>query len=118
MKKFDEVRYHDLQEGLYDKHIFKAFFLAGGPGSGKTFVTRGAFGGTGLRVINSDTAFENALKKPHGSWCFFNAPPLVLPVGDLCLKLLPIWMGGGAAGRGMGPPGRAFWPALGGLGRR
>ena len=63
MKKFDEVRYHDLQEGLYDKHIFKAFFLAGGPGSGKTFVTRGAFGGTGLRVINSDTAFENALKK-------------------------------------------------------
>ena len=62
---FDEVRYHDLQEGLYDKHIFKAFFLAGGPGSGKTFVTRGAFGGTGLRVINSDNAFENALKK-HG----------------------------------------------------
>jgi len=61
MKTFDEVRY--LQEGLYDPNIFKAFFLAGGPGSGKTFVTRGAFGGTGLRVINSDQAFENALKK-------------------------------------------------------
>mgnify|MGYP003126002533 FL=1 len=61
MKTFDEVRY--LQEGLYDPNIFKAFFLAGGPGSGKTFVTRGAFGGTGLRVVNSDQAFENALKK-------------------------------------------------------
>ena len=61
MKKFEDIRY--LEEGLYDPNIFKAFFLAGGPGSGKTFVTRGAFGGTGLRVINSDQAFENALKK-------------------------------------------------------
>ena len=32
-------------------------------GSGKTFVTRSAFGGTGLRMINSDNAFEIALKK-------------------------------------------------------
>ena len=61
MKKFDDIR--NLNEGLYDPNIFKAFFLAGGPGSGKTFVTRGSFGGTGLRMINSDTAFENALKK-------------------------------------------------------
>ena len=52
-----------LKEGLYDPGIFKAFFLAGGPGSGKTFVTKGSFGGTGLRMINSDTAFEVALKK-------------------------------------------------------
>ena len=65
MKNFDDIRFQDLQEGLYDPNIFKAFFLAGGPGSGKTFVTRGAFGGTGLRVINSDNAFEVALKK-HG----------------------------------------------------
>jgi len=61
MKSFNDIRY--LQEGLYDPNIFKAFFLAGGPGSGKTFVTRNAFGGTGLRMINSDNAFENALKK-------------------------------------------------------
>ena len=61
MKNFDDIRY--LQEGLYDPNIFKAFFLAGGPGSGKTFVTRNAFGGTGLRQINSDSAFERALKK-------------------------------------------------------
>ena len=61
MKNFDDIRY--LQEGLYDPNIFKAFFLAGGPGSGKTFVTRNAFGGTGLRQINSDSAFESALRK-------------------------------------------------------
>ena len=65
MKKFDDIRYQELKEGLYDPHIFKAFFLAGGPGSGKTFVTRGAFGGTGLKVINSDSAFEHGLKKAN-----------------------------------------------------
>ena len=63
MKKFDDIRFQDLQEGLYDQHIFKAFFLAGGPGSGKTFVTHSAFAGHGLKVVNSDSAFENALKK-------------------------------------------------------
>ena len=63
MKNFDDIRFQDLQEGLYDPNIFKAFFLAGGPGSGKTFVTKNAFGGTGLRQINSDSAFENALRK-------------------------------------------------------
>jgi hypothetical protein len=40
MKTFDEIRFQELKEGLYDPNIFKAFFLAGGPGSGKTFVTR------------------------------------------------------------------------------
>ena len=61
MKTYDQIRY--LEEGLYDPNIFKVFFLAGGPGSGKTFVTRSAFGGMGLRMINSDNAFESALKK-------------------------------------------------------
>ena len=63
MKSFNDIRYQELKEGLYDPNIFKAFFLAGGPGSGKTFVTRSAFGGTGLRMVNSDNAFEIALKK-------------------------------------------------------
>ena len=63
MKTFDQVRYQDLTEGVYDKNIFKAFFLAGGPGSGKSFVTASAFGGSGLKVINSDNAFERGLKK-------------------------------------------------------
>ena len=47
--KFKElIKKIDLHEGVYDKGIFKAFFLAGGPGSGKTFVTSQAFAGTGL----------------------------------------------------------------------
>ena len=54
-----------LSEGLYDPGIFKAFFLAGGPGSGKTFVTSSAFAGSGLKVVNSDAAFERNLKKAN-----------------------------------------------------
>ena len=52
-----------IQEGLYDPGIFKAFFLAGGPGSGKSYVTSRITPGLGLKNVNSDTAFENALKK-------------------------------------------------------
>jgi len=59
MKKLNQI----LREGVYDPGIFKAFFLAGGPGSGKSFVTAGAFGGTGLKTVNSDGAFERAMKK-------------------------------------------------------
>ena len=59
MKKLNQI----LREGVYDPGIFKAFFLAGGPGSGKSFVTAGAFGGTGLKTVNSDAAFERGLKK-------------------------------------------------------
>ena len=58
MKHFNE-----LQEGLQDPNIFKAFFLAGGPGSGKSYVVRKTTGGTGLRVVNSDDAFEALLQK-------------------------------------------------------
>ena len=60
MKHFNE-----LQEGLQDPNIFKAFFLAGGPGSGKSYVVRKTTGGTGLRVVNSDDAFEHLLKKAN-----------------------------------------------------
>ena len=52
-----------LKEGLYDPGIFKAFFLAGGPGVGKTYVTRKVTGGLGLKNVNSDAAFETGLKK-------------------------------------------------------
>jgi len=58
MKTFQE-----LQEGLYDPNIFKAFFLAGGPGSGKSYVASKATGGTGLKMVNSDPAFEHLLQK-------------------------------------------------------
>ena len=54
--------YSQLIEGVYDPNIFKAFFLAGGPGSGKSFVVRKTTGGLGMKVVNSDTAFEKLLK--------------------------------------------------------
>lgn len=58
------ISFNELQEGVYDPNILKAFFLAGGPGSGKSFIV----GKTGLpvlgfKVVNSDDAFENAMQK-------------------------------------------------------
>jgi cytidylate kinase len=52
-----------LREGVYDKNIFKAVFLAGGPGSGKSYVARKATGGLGLKLVNSDTTFEIMLDR-------------------------------------------------------
>ena len=57
--------FNELQEGVYDPNIFKACFIAGGPGSGKSFVVRRTTGGLGLRVVNSDDAFEHQLKKAN-----------------------------------------------------
>ena len=66
-----------LNEGVYDPGIFKAIFLAGGPGSGKSFVgsdllgiPKGGFSGidmsfapSGIKLVNSDPEFEYFLKK-------------------------------------------------------
>ena len=51
-----------LSEGVYDPSIFKAFFLAGGPGSGKSYVVRRTTGGFGMKLINPDTDFEKILR--------------------------------------------------------
>jgi len=61
----DKFREHfDLMEGVNDPSIFKAVFLAGGPGSGKSFVVgKTALKALGFRLINSDDAFEKGLKK-------------------------------------------------------
>ena len=39
MKSFTE-----LLEGVYDPNIFKAFFMAGGPGSGKSYAVMQGIG--------------------------------------------------------------------------
>ena len=60
-----------LNEGVYDPGILKCIFLAGGPGSGKSRIAGELFGvhgvtsfsASGLKMINSDTAFEAQLKK-------------------------------------------------------
>ena len=56
-----------INEGVYDKNIFKAFFLAGGPASGKSWVSARTLMGAGMKVINSDDAFERLLKQERMS---------------------------------------------------
>jgi len=60
-----------MKEGINDPGIFKAVFLAGGPGSGKTYVAKGLFGipdrinvsQTGMKMINQDKELKFLLKK-------------------------------------------------------
>jgi len=62
-QSFDEL-YDELNEGVYDPNIFKAIFLAGGPGSGKSYVAgRSGVIGQGLKLVNSDNEFEFLMKK-------------------------------------------------------
>jgi len=61
-----------LTEGVQDKGIFKAVFMAGGPGSGKSFIKGQLFGipegganisVAGLKSVNSDREYMYLLKK-------------------------------------------------------
>lgn len=74
LKEFQTKLFAELiTEGVDDPGILKCIFLAGGPGSGKSFTAKEIFGvgksdiasvsAGGLKVISSDTAFEQALKK-------------------------------------------------------
>ena len=63
--------YTELLEGVYDPNIFKAFFMAGGPGSGKSYAVQLGIGqaqkevkvtAQGLKVVNSDDVFEKYLR--------------------------------------------------------
>ena len=52
-----------LDEGVFDPSIFKAIFLAGGPGSGKSYIAGKTTVGFGLKLVNSDETLERLLKK-------------------------------------------------------
>lgn len=53
-----------IDEGLYDPHIFKAVFMAGGPGSGKSYIAKSSLlKGGGLKIVNSDDIFEYKMGK-------------------------------------------------------
>ena len=61
-----------ITEGVYDKGIFKCVFMAGGPGSGKTYINSQLFGIPygdinvsvgGLKSVNSDSEFMMLLRK-------------------------------------------------------
>jgi len=75
------MRFIDLQEGPNDPGIFKVIFLAGGPGSGKSFVaSQLGLVSRGLKVINSDDAFEYLMRKRNLS---FDMPPEEQPWRDV-----------------------------------
>jgi cytidylate kinase len=61
--KIHDILTQQISEGPNDPHIFKAVFLAGGPGSGKSFVANKLLSGTGLRPINSDDIYEYLMQK-------------------------------------------------------
>lgn len=50
--------YQPIEEGPHDPHIFKAVFMAGAPGSGKSTVAAKIFGGSGLKSLNVDTFWQ------------------------------------------------------------
>jgi len=54
-----------ISEGRHDPSIFKAVFMAGAPGAGKSFVSDWMALGPqlGYKVINSDTEFERYMKE-------------------------------------------------------
>ena len=54
--------WEQLREGVYDPNIFKAIFMAGGPGSGKSYVASRTTGGLGMKMVNSDDIYEKMLK--------------------------------------------------------
>ena len=67
-----EIIINILSEGVDDPGILKCIFMAGGPGSGKSYTAKEIFGvgkkltssfsSSGLKLVNSDTAFEKGLK--------------------------------------------------------
>lgn len=58
-----------VNESINDKNILKCVFLAGGPGSGKSFIANnlfamsGSISALGVKIINSDAFFELGLAK-------------------------------------------------------
>ena len=54
-----------IEEGVNDPNIFKAVFMAGGPGAGKSYIAQKLTGGTGLKTVNSDIAFKWLMDKAN-----------------------------------------------------
>ena len=50
-------------EGVHDPHIFKAIFMTGPMGAGKSTIAQKLVGGTGLRSLNLDNFNELMIKK-------------------------------------------------------
>ena len=72
LKLMDLLNEDLLKESVFDKSILKCVFMAGGPGSGKSYVVKELFGiptdhsvstSYDMKVVNSDTEFEHLISK-------------------------------------------------------
>ena len=72
LKLMDLLSEDLLLECVFDKSILKCVFMAGGPGSGKSYVAQELFGiptkiavstKYDMKLVNSDTEYEHLLKK-------------------------------------------------------
>lgn len=52
------MRLYDLTEGLHDRFNYKAIFMAGGAGAGKSHVAKSLAGMTGMKYIDVDQIYE------------------------------------------------------------
>jgi len=86
-----------LNEGINDKGIWKSIFLAGTPGSGKSFVRSKLGGGVEPRVVNTDTWTEFFKVEQKGGWSFFKEDIKRISSGQLSgyvNSMLPLWIDG------------------------
>ena len=49
--------------------------MAGGPGSGKSYIVKRSTGGLGMKIVNSDIAFEKLLKDADFDFDFRDMSP-------------------------------------------
>lgn len=65
--KLEEILRQVIAEGVYDPNIFKAIFVVGSPGAGKSYmIDKLGLTSYGLKLVDSDVAFTHMLKKVNG----------------------------------------------------
>lgn len=119
LRLFEEFHNLDpVNEGVHDPGILKAFFMAGGPGSGKSYVAtelfdfpKGAMSSvsyaTGLKLVNNDNAFEKEIEKAGldvGKLAQYAADKefwdeIVMPLRDRAKKVTKAMQGNYITGR-------------------
>lgn len=52
------MQINHILEGVHDPHIFKAVFMAGSPGAGKSTIAKKLFSHTGLRILDVDKFYQ------------------------------------------------------------
>lgn len=65
--KLEELLKQVLAEGVYDPSIFKAIFVVGSPGAGKSYIVdKLGLTSYGLKLVDSDVMFTHMLSKVTG----------------------------------------------------